>query len=87
MKILKLIPEIIGWLQIMFSPAVIAGAIAFIIYLKWNNRTGEMVALIILALGFITGAVWATRIWKKYGTTAWLSGLWKKSPGNTGEDS
>lgn len=78
MKILKLIPEIIGWLQIAFSPTLIAAIIGFAVYLKWSNSSGQTAAVIILVLGFITGAVWATRIWIKYGTTAWLSGLRKR---------
>ncbi len=77
MKILQLIPEIIGWLQIAFSPTLIAAIIGFAVYLKWSNSNGQTAAVIIVVAGFTTGAVWATRIWRKYGTTAWLSGIRK----------
>ena len=40
---------------------------------KWDNETGKIVAIIIVSIGFIIGAVWATRIWIRYGTIAWLS--------------
>lgn len=73
MKLFEIILEIIGWLQIVLGVTLLAGLIAFATYLKWNNETGKIVAIIIVATGFISGAIWATRIWKKHGTIAWLS--------------
>jgi hypothetical protein len=46
------------------------GVISFIVYSKWEHET---IALAILIAGFITGAIWATRISIKYGTMEWLS--------------
>lgn len=79
MKLIKIIPEIIGWLQIAIGVTLLAGLIAFLTYLKWSNETGKIVAIIITSIGFIFGVIWATRIWKKYGTVAWLSRIRKIS--------
>ena len=73
MKLIEIILEIIGWLQIAIGVTLLAGLIAFVTYLKWSNETGKIVAIIIISIGFILGAFWATRIWKKHGTIAWLS--------------
>ena len=73
MKLIEIILEIIGWLQITLGVTLASGIIAFLIYLKWDNESGKTVSIILLSLGFIIGAIWATRIWKKHGTIAWLS--------------
>jgi ABC-type transport system involved in cytochrome c biogenesis permease subunit len=52
---------------------MLAGLIALVTYLKWSNEKGKIAALTIISIGFILGAIWATRIWKKHGTIAWLS--------------
>lgn len=70
MKIIAIILEILGWLQIAFSLTFAAALIAFAIYLNWNSNTGLIIALIIVSVGFIAGAIWATKIWIKHGTVA-----------------
>lgn len=79
MKPVEIILEIIGWLEIVLGVTLTAGIIAFVIYLKWSNGSGKVVAIIIVSIGFIIGVFWATRIWKKYGTIAWLSSITKIS--------
>lgn len=79
MKLFEILLEIFGWIQIVLGVTLAAGLIAFFIYLKWNNGTGKSVAIIIVSIGFILGAVWATRIWIKHGTIAWLSRIRKIS--------
>jgi hypothetical protein len=73
MKLFEILLEIFGWLQIVAGVTLAAASIAFLIYLEWNNETGKIVAVIIVSIGFILGAIWATRIWKKDGTITWLS--------------
>ncbi len=73
MKVIKIILEIIGWLQIAFSLTFAAALIAFAIYVNWSGNTGLIIALIITSAGFIAGVIWATKIWIRYGTVAWLS--------------
>ena len=73
MKFFEILLEIFGWLQIVVGVTLAAGLIALFIYLKWNSETGKIVAIIIVSIGFILGAILATRIWIKYGTIEWLS--------------
>jgi hypothetical protein len=73
MKLFDIILEILGWLQIVVGVTLGTGLITFLTYLNWNNETGKIAAIIIVSVGFILGAIWATRIWKKHGTIAWLS--------------
>jgi len=73
MKLIEIILEIIGWLQIVIGVTLAAGLIALLIYLKWTNEMGKIVGIIIISIGFILGAIWSTRIWKRHGTIAWLS--------------
>ena len=79
MKLIEIILEIIGWLQIAIGVTLLAGLVAFVTYLKWGNETGKIVAIFIVSIGFVLGAIWATRIWKKHGTIAWLSRIKKIS--------
>jgi hypothetical protein len=73
MKIIEIILEIIGWLQITLGVTLATGLVALLIYLKWDNYSGKAVSITLLCIGFIAGAIWATIIWKKHGTVAWLS--------------
>ena len=75
MKLIEIILEIIGWLQITIGATLAAGLVALLIYLKWDNESSKTVSIILLSLGFIIGAIWATIIWKRHGTIAWLSGI------------
>jgi hypothetical protein len=68
MKLIETILEIIGWLQITLGVTLAAGLVTLLIYLTWDNESGKAVSIILLCVGFITGAIWATFIWKKHGT-------------------
>jgi hypothetical protein len=71
-KALKILIEIIGWIAIAGGTTLAFGGISLLTYLKSEN---EIVAVAILIVGFIIGAIWATRISIKYGTMEWLSGI------------
>ena len=73
MKLVEIILEIFGWLQIVVGVTLGAGLIAGIVYISCANETGKIIAIIILSIGFLAGVIWATRIWIKHGTIAWLS--------------
>jgi len=75
MKLFEIILEIFGWLQIVAGVTLAAGLLTFATYLVWSNGTGKIAGIIIISIGFIAGAIWATFIWKKHGTIAWLSGI------------
>ena len=72
MKLFEIILEISGWLQIVFGVTPGAGLIAGIVYLKWSNETGKIIAIIILSIGFLPGVSRATTIWRNHGTIEWL---------------
>jgi hypothetical protein len=40
--------------------------------LEWES---EIISLVILVIGFIIGAIWATRVSMKHGIMDWLSGI------------
>ena len=71
-KAIKILIEIIGWITIAGGTTLAFGGISFLIYSKWEN---EIVVLAILIIGFVIGAIWATRISMKHGTMEWLSGI------------
>jgi hypothetical protein len=71
-KAIKILIEIAGWITIAGGTTFAFGGISLLIYSKWEN---EILALVILVIGFIIGAIWATRISIKYGTIEWLSGI------------
>jgi hypothetical protein len=76
MKIIRVIFEIFGGLIIVASTTLGSGLISFVVYLKWENAP---ISVALLVIGFIAGVIWAVKIWKKYGTLEWLSGIRKIS--------
>lgn len=70
----ELIVETIGWIQIVVSLLLLGTLAGIIIYYYYPNRIGLIVAISIILLGLIIGIIWATRVWKKKGTTHFLSG-------------
>lgn len=73
MKLFQILPEIFGWLQIVFAFVLGFGLIAGIVYLKMDNDSGKIFALMTISIGFLIGAVLATIVWRKHGTVEWLS--------------
>ncbi|MES2848573.1 MAG: hypothetical protein V4685_05925 [Bacteroidota bacterium] len=71
MKPIKILLEILGWFQITLAATAIAALPALLLYISFPS-TG-IIAIIIVCTGFIVGAIWATRIWRKHGTIEWLS--------------
>ncbi len=77
MKLIKLFLEILGWLQIALGTTLGFSLISIGLYYCWPTQTVKIISIIIVLIGFITGSLWATKIWKKYGTIEWLSGIKK----------
>jgi len=75
MKVVRFIFDLFGWLIIVFGTTGGSALIAWFIYSEWTTDTGEIVSIVIISLGFILGAIWATKIWIKYGTLEWLSNI------------
>ena len=74
-KLIKLILEIIGWLAITLGTTLGTALIALAVYLVWTTDFIKIISFIFISIGFILGAVSATRIWIKHGTVEWLSGI------------
>lgn len=72
-RVLELIPEIIGWIQIFISPFLIGVIIGSIIILVNQGLTGILIGISIAALGCIIGIRWATQQWKSKGTVHFIS--------------
>ncbi|HEX2606755.1 MAG TPA: hypothetical protein VHK91_05225 [Flavisolibacter sp.] len=65
--------EVLNWIAIMASPALLGALIGVLIYFKWHTSAGKWIALIVFIAGLITGTLLATSIWRKHGTTNWIS--------------
>lgn len=70
LKTLEKSIEIFAWLKIVISPTLIATAIGFIAYLYFKS---EIIGISITILGLALGIIWANKVWKKHGTTTFLS--------------
>ena len=65
--------EILNWLRIVASPTIIGGVIGAIIYLAYPNPVMLVIGIVVAANGLVVGIIWATKVWKKTGTTNFLS--------------
>ena len=59
----------------MLSPLFLSGILAAIIYFRKPSETSLLFAIAVLFVGFITGIIWATRVWKKKGTISFMSSI------------
>lgn len=73
MKIVEWITSFFAWLQILASPLLIGLIIGFVIYKKYPTKTGLILSICIVLLSLLIGIIIATRIWKKKGTTNFIS--------------
>ena len=69
---MRILIELINWLRIAISPLLIGVLIGGLVYLKMGDD-GFVPGLLITAIGGIVGVIWATKIWKKLGTTNFIS--------------
>ena len=72
-RVLELIPEIIGWVQIFISPFLIGVIIGYIVILAKPNTTGIVIGVAISITGFVVGVIWATKQWRGKGTVWFMS--------------
>jgi hypothetical protein len=76
MKIIAFLIEVFSWLKIVASPLLISVIIAGVIYLYLPGNLGLLLSASILLIGLILGIIWATRVWKKQGTTNYLARIY-----------
>ena len=67
--------EILGWLRIVISPTLLGVIVGGIYYLTYPTQNGKIIGILISIVGLIIGIIWATRVFKKYGTIWFLSRL------------
>lgn len=72
-KIFEIITEVVGWIQIVFSPTLLGIAFGFGIYYNFPNLTGMIIGILIIVIGLIIGIVLATKKFKTTGTIHFLS--------------
>ena len=72
LKPMKILIELINWLRIAISPLLIGVLMGCLVYLKMGHD-GLVPGMVITATGGIVGVLWATKIWKKQGTTNFIS--------------
>jgi hypothetical protein len=65
--------EVVGWLQIVASPALTGLVIGFLIYLYTPDTLGMLLGIAVASIGFIVGVIWATKVWKRSGTVHFMS--------------
>jgi hypothetical protein len=65
--------DIIGWLQIVVSPLLIGLVIGAIIYFMNPTPPGLVIGISVAIIGLIIGVIWATKVWKKQGTSHFIS--------------
>lgn len=67
--------EVMGWLQIAASPWLIGVGVAVFVYFPHPTTLNLVLAIGIALIGFITGILLATKIWKKKGTINFISSI------------
>lgn len=72
-KIFEIITEVVGWIQIVFSPTLLDIAFGLGIYYNFPNLTGMIIGALIIVIGLIIGIVLATKKFKTTGTIHFLS--------------
>ncbi len=75
MRLIAFLIEVFGWFKIVASPLIVSCIIGGLIYLKWKNTIALIVCSFVILIGLVIGIVWATKIWRKHGTTNFLSKL------------
>ena len=65
--------EIVGWIQIVFSPLLAGIIVGGIVYFAIRGTLGIILGILVATIGLIIGIVWANKIWKKTGTVHFIS--------------
>ncbi len=78
--------EILGWLQIVFSPLTIGTILGAVYYVANPNSTRFVLGIVIAAVGLIVGIIWATWVWRNEGTTHYVSRIMATPELDTDDD-
>ncbi len=72
-KFISFLVEFINWIRIVSSPTLIGLIVGGVFYYFFQNPIGKVLWVICAIIGFILGIIWASSIWRKQGTTTFLS--------------
>lgn len=73
LRIFALIIESIGWLQIALSPILIGLFFGAIVYFSGPSTVRLIIAVVIVTVGLVIGVIWATKVWRRKGTSWFMS--------------
>lgn len=73
MKIFEFISEVVGWILITLSPTGIGGFIGYLCLVNLVEPWGIISLIGLTGLGFVIGAMIATRQWRSKGTVHFLT--------------
>lgn len=72
-KLLAFAIESWSWLKIVASPTLIGCLLGAVLYFSAPGIPGQVGGFACVVVGIVSGVVWANRIWKREGTTTFLS--------------
>jgi hypothetical protein len=75
MKLIEFLLEIFGWLQITVGCFLGAALFGGALCQAFPSHERFDAFIVTSSIGMIFGAIWATHIWRKYGTVEWLSSI------------
>ena len=73
MKIISYMIEVLCWFRIVSSPTIMVGVAGFVLWKGVGGTSGILIGGFVVLCGLILGIMWATRIWKKQGTSTFMS--------------
>lgn len=73
MKTFETTFEVLGWLKIAISPALIGLVLGCIIYANKNTTTGIGLGIALAIAGIVVGIIWANKVRRRSGTIKFLS--------------
>ncbi len=65
--------EVLCWFRIVSSPTIMVGVAGFVLWKGVGGTSGILIGGFVVLCGLILGIMWATRIWKKQGTSTFMS--------------
>jgi len=73
MRIIEIFIEVFYWIRIVASPLIIGVGIGILVYDNNPNSAGMAIGVIISFIGLLFGIIGATKVWRKTGTSNFMS--------------
>ncbi len=73
MNFMEWLTEVIGWLQIVIAPLLLAAIIGCIVYFSHPTTFRLIIGISVTIVGLIVGILYANKIWKKKGTVHFIA--------------